>query len=106
MALPVNVPTARFTLRIAVANRYGVVRVAARHRVVEERPVEGAVETVFLFHALVALIRSDGDQQRREIEVAVLVVVVVASPASSRRRSPPPECAPPAARGTRGPLGR
>ena len=63
MALPVRVPTARFTLRIGVANRYGVVRVAAHDRVVEERPVERAVETVVLLHALVALIGRDGDQE-------------------------------------------
>jgi len=41
---------------------------------VKEDPVQRAVETVFLFHALMALIRCDGDQQRREVEVAVHVV--------------------------------
>ena len=40
----------------------------------KEDPVQRAVETVFLFHALMALIRCDGDQQRREVEVAVHVV--------------------------------
>ena len=38
---------------------------AASHGVVEEEPVEGPVEAVVLLDALTALIRVDGDQERR-----------------------------------------